>query len=189
MNDAPPSLMLFAQLFMAFVILTPLAFITGQTTFHNSLVGWSSLLFQAVIVSYRELPRLELPPEAIPCRPPRSTGFMALRRSSASSSRCCFSGNRSGCRLSSDRSSCSPVSFSCRRRRFCSSGSTDPEFRAAILAEFAVSRNVKRLCLSLNGETRILTENRRSPGLRGFLMSETDTKSMISAIQPRLQCS
>jgi len=44
--------MLFAQLFMAFVILTPLAFITGQTTFHNSLVGWSSLLFQAVIVSY-----------------------------------------------------------------------------------------------------------------------------------------
>lgn len=52
MNDAPPSLMLFAQLFMAFVILTPLAFITGQTTFHNSLVGWSSLVFQAVIVSY-----------------------------------------------------------------------------------------------------------------------------------------
>ena len=52
MNNAPPSLMLFAQLFMAFVILTPLAFITGQTTFHNSLVGWSSLLFQAVIVSY-----------------------------------------------------------------------------------------------------------------------------------------
>ena len=52
MNDAPPSLMLFAQLFMAFVILTPLAFITGQTTFHSSLVGWSSLVFQAVIVSY-----------------------------------------------------------------------------------------------------------------------------------------
>ena len=70
MNNAPPSLMLFAQLFMAFVILTPLAFITGQTTFHNSLVGWSSLLFQAVIVSY-ELPRLELPLEAIPRGAPR----------------------------------------------------------------------------------------------------------------------
>lgn len=45
---------------------------------YNSLVGWSSLLFrEAVIVSYTQLPRLELPLEAIPRgAPPEVLVFM-----------------------------------------------------------------------------------------------------------------
>ncbi len=52
MNHAVPTQMLFWQLGAAFCTLFPIAILTGQDTFHSSLVGWSSLIFQAVIVSF-----------------------------------------------------------------------------------------------------------------------------------------
>lgn len=110
--------MLFAQLFMAFVILTPLAFITGQTTFHNSLVGWSSLLFQAVIVSYASYLVWNFLLKQYLAARPRGARLHDpdLRRHSLGAPPWRIG---SACRLSSGRFSCLPASFSCRRRQFC----------------------------------------------------------------------
>ena len=52
MNDAKPTQMLFAQLATGFVVLFPFALLSGQNVFHSSVVGWSSLLFQTLIVSF-----------------------------------------------------------------------------------------------------------------------------------------
>lgn len=52
MNSAPASFMLFAQLAMAFVILTPLALLTGQDVATGTPVAWASMLFQCLIVSF-----------------------------------------------------------------------------------------------------------------------------------------
>ena len=52
MNEAPPTQMLFWQLFMGFLLLTPYAFISGQGFFTGTAVAWSSLLFQIFIVSF-----------------------------------------------------------------------------------------------------------------------------------------
>ena len=156
------------------LILTPLAFITGQTTFHirlsvveSRLSGGDRLL--------RELPRLELPPEGIPRGAPRSARLHDpdLRRHSLGAAP----------RGIGRHAVCLRVA-PCARRPPSHAGEDDSARQEArilsseplILAEYAVFRNVKRLCFSLNGETLILTENQLSPGLRGFLMSETDTK-------------
>lgn len=52
MNAAPASFMLFSQLGMAFVILTPLALLTGQNVVENTPIAWASMLFQCLIVSF-----------------------------------------------------------------------------------------------------------------------------------------
>lgn len=52
MNAAPASFMLFSQLAMAFVLLTPLALLTGQNIVENTPVVWASMLFQCLIVSF-----------------------------------------------------------------------------------------------------------------------------------------
>ena len=52
MNNAVPTQMLFWQLATAFVILLPVAFFMEETNFQSSTIGWVSLLFQAIIVSF-----------------------------------------------------------------------------------------------------------------------------------------
>ena len=52
MNEAPASLMLFVQLLMGFLILTPLALLTGQSTLEGTPLAWVSMLFQILIVSF-----------------------------------------------------------------------------------------------------------------------------------------
>lgn len=52
MNDARPTQMLFAQLATGFAILFPFALLTGQNVFESTVLGWSSLIFQSVIVSF-----------------------------------------------------------------------------------------------------------------------------------------
>lgn len=52
MNDAVPTQMIAWQLWTAFVVLVPCAFLLDQVEFHSTLLGWSSLIFQSVIVSF-----------------------------------------------------------------------------------------------------------------------------------------
>lgn len=52
MNGAPASQMLFWQLATGAVILTAIAFLTGECKFEPTTVGWASLLFQTFIVSF-----------------------------------------------------------------------------------------------------------------------------------------
>ena len=52
MNEAKPTQMLFAQLATGFAVLFPFALLSGQNVFHSSLIGWSSLAFQTLIVSF-----------------------------------------------------------------------------------------------------------------------------------------
>ena len=52
MNNAPATLMLFAQLACGCVILTPLAFFTGQDVCNFTPVSIASMFFQIVIVSF-----------------------------------------------------------------------------------------------------------------------------------------
>lgn len=50
--SAPASETLLYQLVAAFVLLTPVAILTGQATFHQNAVAWGSLLFQGVVISF-----------------------------------------------------------------------------------------------------------------------------------------
>ena len=52
MNAAPASQMLFWQLATGAVVLTAIAFLTGQSHFEHTTLGWASLVFQTVIVSF-----------------------------------------------------------------------------------------------------------------------------------------
>lgn len=52
MNNAAPTQMLFSQLIFAAATLTPIALLTGQSTFIGTPVAWASLLFQIFIVSF-----------------------------------------------------------------------------------------------------------------------------------------
>ena len=52
MNHAVSSQMLFWQLAVAFAILFPLGLLTGENKFEPELIGWSSLIFQTLIVSF-----------------------------------------------------------------------------------------------------------------------------------------
>lgn len=52
MTDAVPTQMLYWQLGVAFLTLTPLSFLMGEAHFESTTIAWSSLLFQAVIVSF-----------------------------------------------------------------------------------------------------------------------------------------
>ena len=51
-NKGASTQMLFWQLAAGFVVLLPTALFTGQSHFESSLVGWSSLFYQTVIVSF-----------------------------------------------------------------------------------------------------------------------------------------
>lgn len=52
MNDAPATQMLFWQLFMGFMILFPVAFLTGQTAVTLTPMVWLSMGFQILIVAF-----------------------------------------------------------------------------------------------------------------------------------------
>lgn len=52
LSDAPATQTLFCQLACAFVLLLPVAFVTGQTTFHLTPFALASLGFQTVVVTF-----------------------------------------------------------------------------------------------------------------------------------------
>lgn len=52
MNYAASSQMLFWQLLVGFCVLTPIAYFTGQWHFEQTVLAWSSLLFQILLVSF-----------------------------------------------------------------------------------------------------------------------------------------
>ena len=64
MNAAPASQMLFWQLATGAVVLTALALLTGQSHFESTTLGWASLVFQTVIVSFAS-------PSPLSCLAPR----------------------------------------------------------------------------------------------------------------------
>ena len=51
-NKAASTQMLFWQLAAGFVVLLPTALLTGQTHFESTLIGWTSLFYQTIIVSF-----------------------------------------------------------------------------------------------------------------------------------------
>ncbi len=51
-NKAASTQMLFCQLAAGFVVLFPVALLTGQNHFESTLIGWASLLYQTFIVSF-----------------------------------------------------------------------------------------------------------------------------------------
>lgn len=51
-NKGVPTQMLFWQLAAGFLVLLPTALLTGQSHFEHSFIGWSSLFYQTVIVSF-----------------------------------------------------------------------------------------------------------------------------------------
>ncbi|PVX84462.1 DMT family transporter [Paraburkholderia unamae] len=52
LNDAPATQTLFYQLAGAFVVLVPVALVTGQMRFHGTPLAWASLAFQTLLVSF-----------------------------------------------------------------------------------------------------------------------------------------
>lgn len=52
MNHAVSSQMLFWQLAVAFAILFPLGILTGENKFEPQWIGWSSMIFQTLVVSF-----------------------------------------------------------------------------------------------------------------------------------------
>lgn len=52
LSEAPAAQTLFYQLLGAFLVLSPLAAVTGQLRFHGTALGWASLGYQAIIVSF-----------------------------------------------------------------------------------------------------------------------------------------
>ncbi len=52
LNDAPAAQTLFHQLVWGFVLLIPVAIATGEDSFRGTLLAWSSLGYQAVLVSF-----------------------------------------------------------------------------------------------------------------------------------------
>ena len=50
--EAPATQTLFYQLFIAFLVLLPVAFFMGQATIHWSVLSFTSLLFHTVVVSF-----------------------------------------------------------------------------------------------------------------------------------------
>ncbi|TSC32900.1 DMT family transporter [Corallococcus sp. Z5C101001] len=52
LSEAPAAQTLFYQLLGAFLVLLPLAAMTGQLHFHGTALGWASLGYQAIIVSF-----------------------------------------------------------------------------------------------------------------------------------------
>ncbi len=50
--EAPATQTLFYQLFIAFLVLLPVAFFMGQATIHWSVLSLTSLLFHTVVVSF-----------------------------------------------------------------------------------------------------------------------------------------
>lgn len=51
-NRGASTQMLFWQLAAGFIVLLPTAFLTGQTHFESTVIGWTSLFYQTVIVSF-----------------------------------------------------------------------------------------------------------------------------------------
>ena len=51
-NKATSTQMLFCQLAAGFIVLFPVALLTGQNHFESTLIGWASLLYQTFIVSF-----------------------------------------------------------------------------------------------------------------------------------------
>jgi drug/metabolite transporter (DMT)-like permease len=52
LSEAPAAQTLFYQLAWAFVALLPFAFATGDTHFHGTVLAWTSLAFQGVVISF-----------------------------------------------------------------------------------------------------------------------------------------
>lgn len=52
MNRGAPTQMLFWQLAAGFIVLLPVALLTGQTRLESTLIGWTSLAYQTFIVSF-----------------------------------------------------------------------------------------------------------------------------------------
>jgi len=52
LSEAPAAQTLFLQLAVAFALLLPVAVLTGEARFHGTLLAWSSLGFQTVVVSF-----------------------------------------------------------------------------------------------------------------------------------------